>query len=102
VQINKKKERETPWESSGPSKGDDTMAYTSSALAPRDIALSKLNLRAQRGLFARLLDAMMASRQRQTDRDIARYLMATGFHGRLTDSIEREIERRFLSNPSSW
>jgi hypothetical protein len=53
-------------------------------------------------MFARLIDAMMASRQRRVDREIARYLAATGASGRLTDSIEREIEHRFLSNRSRW
>jgi hypothetical protein len=53
-------------------------------------------------MFARLIDAMMASRQRRVDREIARYLAATGASGRLTDSIEREIGHRFLSNRSRW
>ena len=76
------------------------MAYTSSALAPRNIALTQPNVRAQRGLFARLFDAMMASRQRQVDQEIARYLHSIG--GKLTDDAERAIERRFLSAPLGW
>jgi hypothetical protein len=43
---------------------------------------------------------MAASRQRQVDREIARFIRDNG--GRLTDTIEREIERRFLSTPSHW
>ena len=38
---------------------------------------------------------MQVSRQRQADREIAAYLRRTG--GKLTDSAEREIERRFLA-----
>ena len=51
-----------------------------------------------RGLFRRMLDAVIATRQRQADREIARFLRARG--GRLTDDTEREIERRFLQRPS--
>jgi hypothetical protein len=47
-----------------------------------------------------LLAAMMASRQRQAEREIARYLRNHG--GKFTDEAEREIERRFLSTPASW
>jgi hypothetical protein len=38
---------------------------------------------------------MMLSRQRQADREIARYLQNSKF----TDESEREIERLFLSTP---
>jgi hypothetical protein len=68
----------------------------------RNTALTPTSLSPKRGMFARLIDAMMASRQRRVDREIARYLAATGASGRLTDSIEREIEHRFLSNRSRW
>jgi hypothetical protein len=37
----------------------------------------------------------MVSRQRQAEREIALYLDRTG--GKLTDTTEREIERRFLA-----
>jgi hypothetical protein len=40
---------------------------------------------------------MIASRQRQTDREIARYMAGIG--GKFTDDVEREIERRFLTTP---
>lgn len=76
------------------------MAYTSSALAPRDLALAQPNVRAQRSLFSRLIDAMILSRQQQAEREIARYLMGSG--GKFTDEAEREIERRFLSGPPRW
>jgi hypothetical protein len=72
------------------------------AFTLRNTALTPTSLSPKRGMFARLIDAMMASRQRRVDREIARYLVATGASGRLTDSIEREIEHRFLSNRSRW
>jgi hypothetical protein len=84
------------------------MAYTSSALAPREMAFSKTAEAASidkpffvvRVLFGRLIAAMMVARTRQAEREIARYLSGTG--GKFTDEAEREIERRFLSNQSHW
>lgn len=46
------------------------------------------------GFFARALAAMKLARQRQAEREIARYLALTG--GKLTDETEREIQRRLL------
>lgn len=48
-------------------------------------------------LLMRLFTAMIESRRRQADREIARFVLLNG--GNLTDSVELEIERRFL--PSS-
>lgn len=48
---------------------------------------------ARTGLIARLTDAARRSHQRRLERDIARFLQQNG--ARLTDSLEREIERRF-------
>ena len=76
------------------------MAYAPSVLAPRDLAFTPTPARTRRGLLRRLLAAMMESRQRQADREIARYLAGTG--GKFTDEVEREIERRFLSTPARW
>ena len=76
------------------------MAYAPSALAPRDLAFTPTPARTGRGFFAWLLAAMMESRRRQADREIARYLAGTG--GKFTDEVEREIERRFLCTPSRW
>jgi hypothetical protein len=82
------------------------MAYTSSAVAARDLAFTqtparaKLPVRAKRGLFGRLLESMMLARRRQAEREIARYLVDSG--GKFTDETEREIERRFLTNASNW
>ena len=72
------------------------MAFFSHALSPHDTSLAPA--KAQTGKFslvARFIAALMESRQRQADREIARYIHLTG--GKLTDSGEREIERRFLS-----
>jgi len=49
--------------------------------------------------WQRLYAAMVISRQRQAERDIAMYLRNTG--GKFTDDAEREIERRFLG-PTHW
>jgi hypothetical protein len=83
------------------------MAYARSTLAPRDLAVASRDLaatpipvRSGRSLFSRLLAAMMESRQRQADREIARYLAGIG--GKFTDETEREIERRFLSSAARW
>lgn len=80
------------------------MAYTSTAAGPRELAFTRPNVapkRAQkRSLFGRLLDAMMAARLRQAEREVARYLADIG--GKFTDEAEREIERRFLASPSRW
>ncbi len=48
------------------------MAYAPAAIAPRDIAISQPATR-RRGLMSRLLDAMMAARMRQAEREIAAY-----------------------------
>lgn len=80
------------------------MAYAPSAVAPRDFAPTHAPTHAPasngRRLLRRFFDAMMASRQRQVDREIARYIHDIG--GKFTDDTEREIDRRFLSTPSRW
>jgi hypothetical protein len=81
------------------------MSYTSSAI---ELAFTKTYAPAKaatkvaptRGFFARLMDAMMAARMRQAEREIALYIDHTG--GKFTDEAEREIERRFLSTSSRW
>jgi hypothetical protein len=81
------------------------MAYTSSAnelaftgtYAP---AKAAAKVAPQRGFFARVVDAMMAARMRQAEREIGLYLDRSG--GKFTDDAEREIERRFLSSSSRW
>jgi hypothetical protein len=76
------------------------MAYAPSTFAPRELAYTDTPVEPRRGLFSRLLTALMEGRQRQADREIARYLAGTG--GRFTDETEREIERRFLGTPARW
>jgi hypothetical protein len=75
------------------------MAYAPLALALQDLALPQSGARKGKGFFARLLEAMAVSRQRDAEREIARYIAGSG--GKFTDETEREIERRFLSQ-SHW
>ena len=49
----------------------------------------------KRGLLRRIVRAMVESRQRQTDREIARFLARSG--GRLTDDMERRLTQHLLS-----
>ena len=51
-----------------------------------------------RRVFAALLQAMEESRQRQVEREIAKYVALRG--GRITDDLEREITRHLLT--SDW
>jgi len=48
------------------------------------------------GLLRRVFDAVMRSRQRHVNEDIARYLEQSG--GRLTDEIEREMMQQLTRN----
>ena len=50
--------------------------------------------RSKPGIFARLLDAIATSRQRQADREVARFIEMNG--GKLTDDLEFRIEQRVL------
>ena len=76
------------------------MAFTPSATA-RDLSYSApKGAKAVGGFFRRLLATMQAARLREAEREIARYLNDTG--GKFTDESEREIERRFLSTPTTW
>ena len=74
------------------------MAYAPSTVASRDFTIAETPARHRPGFFRWFFDAMMHSRQRQADREIARYLN----NGKFTDEAEREIERRFLSTPSRF
>ena len=77
------------------------MAYATSALTARDLSFVEATTVARPSLFARLVNAMIAARQRQVDREVAHYLIDSA-GGKFTDQAEREIERRFLSNPTRW
>lgn len=46
------------------------------------------------GFFARIVEAIAASNRRRAEREIARWLELRG--GKLTDSLERQMERRFM------
>ena len=62
---------------------------------PHDLTLPDQPSRRERSLWRRGLDAILTGQQRRADREIARFLAT---RGRITDDIEREIERRFLFN----
>ena len=78
------------------------MAYASTAPTPRAFAFTALPAFTIDHLsFWRMLrDALVESRRVQAEREVERYLAGIG--GKFTDETEREIERRFLSNPPSW
>lgn len=75
------------------------MVHITSAVATRDIGYAGTPARKRFSaseLFKRIVNAMITARQRQVERDIGRYLRDNG--GKLTDDVERAIERRFLSS----
>ena len=72
------------------------MAFFSHALSPSEAALVTTP---RPNAFVRFFHAMIEARQRAADKEIARYLHLSGG---LTDSTEREIERRFLTNKTSF
>src|SRR5690349_2219430 len=49
------------------------------------------------GFWRRLYRAIMEAHQRDVEREIARYFAR---HGKMTDSMEREIAERFFGNSS--
>jgi hypothetical protein len=51
------------------------------------------------GILRRIVDAIVETRQKQADRDIARFLARSG--GRLTDDMEREMTQRLL-HTGNW
>jgi hypothetical protein len=66
-----------------------TFPLSAPSAVPADTKPAKPNL------IRRLFTAVLKSRQRRAEREIARYLAQSGF----TDAAEREIERRFLYRP---
>ena len=68
------------------------MAYVPYTSATRGFVSDKPE-RKRAGFFRWLANAIYVSRQRQVEREIARYLR----NGKSTDETEREIERRFFS-----
>jgi hypothetical protein len=75
------------------------MAYTSHALSPSEASLVSEKTVRRKGFLTRLFVAVQQSRMRQAEKEIALYLHLSGG---ITDSAEREIERRFLTNRSSF
>jgi hypothetical protein len=71
------------------------MAFLSTTLPTPDASLATRKS-ARPGLLSRLLRAMVASRHRQADLEISRYLALSG--GKMTDTAERVIEQRFLNS----
>ena len=71
------------------------MAFVSHALSPSGTTTPRTATPARPSFFTRFFRALHEARLRQAEREIALYLGRTG--GRLTDSVEREIERRFLA-----
>ena len=74
------------------------MVHVTSTITARDLAYGDATPRKRvtlRNLFNQFVDAMIAARRRQVEREIGRYLRDTG--GKLTDDVERTIERRFLT-----
>ena len=53
----------------------------------------------KRGILRRMFDAFMESRQREAERQIARFLAGRS-DGALTDALEREIAQRLST--SNW
>ena len=72
------------------------MALSDYFLHHRDViplsASGRARQRSRPRPLRRLFDTLVVSRQQQTENEIARYLEGTG--GKITDSIEREIEER--------
>lgn len=80
-----------------PSATKDFATYTPLATTPAVTTPAQAKGEAQpedkprRGIWRSLFAAIVRSRQRQADLEIARYLEMTG--GKLTDSVERDIAR---------
>ena len=72
------------------------MAHYFPLFVSHDAASARTSAEPKLGLFHRLFAAIAESRQKAADRAIARYIGAAGFN----DSVELEIERRFLSRRS--
>jgi hypothetical protein len=73
------------------------MAYARTAAVPRT-EFKEIAQPAKRGPLGRLLDAIEQANMRKAEREIARFL--GGPRAKFTDESEREIERRYLSNPN--
>lgn len=76
------------------------MAYVHGAASPRVIPQAsslKAGCYARRSVLRQLIDAIQQANLYRAEREIAAYLGGPG--AKFTDESEREIERRFLSQP---
>jgi len=71
------------------------MAYAHTTIDRRALPFEQSAPRAKRSVWRRFYEALIESRRRQVEREIAVYLRGAS---KFTDDAEREIERRFLSN----
>ena len=62
---------------------------------PKSAVPSKLNAEERPSMLRRVFEAFMGSRQRDVDRQIARFLAARS-GGHLTDNLEREISQHLI------
>ena len=72
----------------------DFGSFVSHRAAPKGEAVPK-----KAGILRRIFNAFMESRQRDIDRQVARFV-ASRSGGTLTDGLEREISQRLLT--SNW
>ena len=70
-----------------------TVTFTNEPFAP---AVAGAEKAPRKSLWRRLLDAIIESRQRRAEREIARFLANHG--GLLTDDMEREMMRRITQS----
>lgn len=70
-----------------------TLTYGNHSFAPASAEVDKAP---PKSFWKRWLDRMIESRQRQAEREIARFLANHG--GLLTDDMEREMMRRMSQN----
>jgi hypothetical protein len=97
IRLNKSKKHGDAARSRTPERENRPMAFLSHVLSPAEVVPARAP-KVRSTLLQRVLRAMMETRRREADREIARYLHLTG--GKMTDSIEREIERRVFSPAS--
>lgn len=69
------------------------------SLVPNQVPEKAAVVAKKPGVLRRIFDAFTQTRQRDVDRQVARFLAARS-GGTLTDSLEREISQRLLT--SNW
>ena len=71
------------------------MASSATLSSPRVASPARPTDRKREGFFARLARSLAGRRQRQIEDQIGHMVELQG--GKMTDSVERQIERRFLN-----